>query len=209
MKKLRIVSAIWFWMVVIMLFCTATILVYTGNYFSKEKYTIRDVVTHYEKGETIVTDVTKVERVEVQRNLTIPDVFEFSTADTLILLDKSGSMEKSVTDFYWENFALFQQGYDMAFFNTDVQMGTDINSVKFEGNTDVINAINIASSNGYKNIMLFSDMEQTIKETKLNVGDDKKLQIYIISPKKITDYSAIDQLKDCSGVKSIKVIQRD
>lgn len=209
MKNLKIVSAIWFCMIVIMLFCTATILVYTGNYFSKEKYTIRDVVTRYEKGETIVTDVTKVERVEIQRNLTIPDVFEFSTADTLILLDKSGSMEKSVTDFYWENFALFQQGYDLAFFNTDVQIGTDINAVKFEGNTDVINAINIASSNGYKNIMLFSDMEQTIKETKLNVGDDKELQIYIISPQKITDYSAIDQLKDCSGVKSIKMIQRD
>lgn len=209
MKEFKIANAVLFWMVIIMLFGNATILVYTGNYFSKEKYTVRDVVTRYEKGETIVTDVTKVERVEIQRNLTIPDVFEFETTDTLILLDKSGSMEKSVNEFYWENFALFQQGYDMAFFNTDVQMCTDINAVEFGGNTDVINAINIASSNGYKNIMLFSDMEQTITETKLNVGEDKELQIYIISPKRITDYSAINQLKDCSGVKSIKMIQRD
>ena len=126
--------------------------------------------------------MTEIEKVAIQRNFAIPNVFEFSTMDTLILLDKSGSMEKSVTDFYWENFALFQQGYDIGFFNTDVQMGTDINAVEFRGNTDVINAINFASSNGYKNILLFSDMEQTIKGTKLNVGDGEELQIYIISP---------------------------
>lgn len=200
-------NIIWFIMSIIMVFCASTLLAFSGNYLSKETYTVHDIITHYEEGEPTVTVETQVTEIPLQKNLDIPGLFDLSSPDTLILFDISGSMRESVTSFYTENLEFFQSGHDIWYFNTDIQKGADINTITFGGDTNVIMAINTASLAGYKNILVFSDMEQTVKKARLDVSDDSNLSVYILSPSEITDHSVIEQLKDCTGIESLKLLE--
>lgn len=198
---------IWFFMGIIMVFCGSTLLAFSGNYLSKETYTVHNVITHYEEGDPTVTVETQVVEIPLQKDLDIPGLFDLSSPDTLILFDISGSMQESVTSFYTENSEFFQSGHNIWYFNTDIQKNVDINTITFGGDTNVIMAINTASLAGYKNILVFSDMEQTIKKARLDVSSESNLNIYILSPSEITDHSVIEQLKDCTGVESIKLLE--
>ncbi len=208
-KSARFLDIVWFLMGATMIFGVFMMLTISGDYFSKEQYTTRETVTHYVDSEPEVIVQQEIRQIPVQKNLDIPGLFDLSSPDTLILMDNSGSMKESVTSFYKENFEFFQQGHDVWFFNTEIEQNADINSITFGGDTNVLMAINTACLSGYKNILIFSDMEQTIKGARLDVGDDSNLQVYILSPTEITDFSAIEQMQNCTGIKSIKLMQID
>lgn len=128
-----------------------------------------------------------------------PQLQEFGK-DTLILLDKSGSMKKYITEIYLKNFEYFS-GFDCWSFDTKVQTSFDLDKVKFSGNTDVLGAIEYAASCGYKNIVLFSDMEQTEKFT----GEIKNpVNLIVFSPHALTEKACVDFLIENDNVLSFK-----
>lgn len=208
-RHARFWVTVWFLMGATMIFGVFMMLTISGDYLSAEQYTVRDIITHYVNSDPEVTIQQEVTKIPIQKNLDIPGLFDLSSPDTLILMDNSGSMKESVTSFYKENLEFFQQGHDVWFFNTQIEQNADINNITFGGDTNVLMAINTAYLSGYKNILIFSDMEQTIKEARLDVGDDSNLQVYILSPTEITDFSAIEQMQNCTGIKSIKLMQID
>lgn len=201
--------AIWFAMCLLMVWSSATLLAFSGNFLSPETYTEHKRITRYVDAEPSTTVQTEVIEIPLQKDLNIPGLFDLSNPDTLILFDISGSMQESVTTFYLENWEFFQAGHNTWGFNTDIQDIDDINTITFGGDTNVLKAINMASLAGYKNILVCSDMEQTVSNMKLDVASDSNINIYIMSPSEITDFSVINQLKDCTGIKSIKILEID
>ena len=208
-KHERFWVTVWFLMGATMIFGVFMMLTISGDYFSAEQYTVRETITNYVDSDPEVVVQKEVTQIPIQKNLDIPGLFDLSSPDTVILIDNSGSMKESVTAFYKENLEFFQQGHDVWFFNTNIEQNADIDSITFGGDTNVLMAINTACLSRYKNILIFSDMEQTIKGAKLDVGDDNNLQVYILSPTEITDFSAIEQMQNCAGIKSIKLMQID
>lgn len=166
---------------------------------------VHPIQYQYTYGEdTVKEEVKEVEEViEIQKEIELP-VFELPEEKTILLLDKSGSMESLSTQMYLHNAEYFARNNDIWFFNTEVENATDINAIEFGGDTDIIGAVQKAIDRGYKNILLCSDMEQTVPIT--DIYGAYGVKIFIIAPKTIEEQSALQVLINTTGVTTIESV---
>lgn len=122
--------------------------------------------------------------------------------NTVILLDKSGSMKEYISEIYLRNFEYFSE-FDCWSFDKEVYTEFQLEKITFEGDTDVIKAIRYAAASGYKNIVVFSDMEQSIKKS-YNSEFEWEVNIIIYSPHEFTEKACIDYFMKQDSIKSIK-----
>lgn len=123
---------------------------------------------------------------------------------TVVMFDISGSMKNYITEMYMQNLDYFKQNTVWCF-NEEVKTDFDFNNLEFSGDTDIIKAISYASNHGYKNIILFSDMEDTIGNFDLGYMPNS-VNIYIFAPHELEDdaESTIEFLKSSDDISSIK-----
>ncbi len=130
-----------------------------------------------------------------------------SSGKEIVILDKSGSMRKFVNDIYLSNTKFFIKKTVWSF-DTKINKQVDIDKAAFENNTDIFLVLNEAIKEGYTNIFMFSDMENTAGEMKLKVLGTEKINLFIFSPKKLTENSnaAMNILKNSKEIEKIKLI---
>ena len=123
----------------------------------------------------------------------------------LVLFDKSGSMEKFVTELYKSNIEFFTK-HDVWAFDTDVYKNIVLGEIEFGGNTDIFNAINEAIKDGYETIWLCSDLEHNSGDIYL-LPEVSNIKIIIYSPKPFTEKSkdAIGELEKYDDIQCITI----
>lgn len=140
----------------------------------------KKVYTEVEQ-DSIYKKVDKVVEVDVYRQDSPIVATSKKQGKEIILLDKSGSMEEFITDLYKNNVEFFKKK-DMWAFDTEVHKDVLIEDIKFSGDTDVFQAINMAADAGYDTVWLCSDLEHNAGEIQLSKLS-KDMQIIVYSPK--------------------------
>lgn len=136
----------------------------------------------YKEPETVYETVNKIVEKDVYRQET-PIIPAQRTGKEIILLDKSGSMKEFVTELYTSNVNFFTNN-DVWAFDTDVSKNVNVYDIEFGGNTNLIQAVNMAAENGYDTIWLCSDLEHNTGSFEL-VDAVRDINIIIYAPKPI------------------------
>lgn len=161
---------------------------------------------HVEYIDTTIPNISYITQINTKFIYNQPKILdlEINDPETIVLLDKSGSMKDFVTDVYLQNAEYFSNNATWCF-DTKVYEVSSINSLEYAHDTDVFTAINTAITYGYTNILIFSDMEHTSGEFVIT-DIAKNIKIYIFSPNSLSEESmkTINFLKDCDGILSIK-----
>lgn len=196
MKKKTIISEL-------VLVLMATFILFAGFLLMDLMRDVEIVYTEVEQ-DPIYKVVDEIVEVNVyHQNSPIIPISRTEGERELILIDKSGSMEKFITDLYKNNIEFFRQN-DVWAFDTAVYEDVSIEDVEFSGDTNLFQAVNQAAEAGYSTIWVCSDLEHNTGEIKLS-DLAKQLQIIVYSPK-ILDREKTDSVLNELKASNLKII---
>lgn len=163
--------------------------------------------------ETVYTEIEQDPRYKVVDEIVEVDVYHQDAPiipvtrtegeKELILVDKSGSMEKFITDLYKSNIKFFKQN-DVWAFDTEVYEDVSIEEIEFSGDTNLFQAVNQAAEAGYSTVWLCSDLEHNTGSIELS-DLAKQIQIIVYSPKILEVGKTVDVVDELKAA-NFKVI---